>query len=387
MSKSLLLLILVSLTGLFTYADISPNPINVKGIVPARPVNIQMVSELVTVDLYKDSSFVECVFNMHNFDKSQNLEIGFPIMNFYLWSDNFSNPLEIASQKAKNQFEVFIRGSKVNKVNIFVPQNLISLLSGHDGLERYRLLQDYQNQNKPWYLWKVHFDQNESLKIMVRYRLPSGAVKSNHFFNYLLSTGAAWKGPIENAKVVVNLKNIPTDQLLSITPKKHIKTKGQQLIWSFKNLEPTIKDDIFIKYETVKGSYNAFMAKQPAWYLNGKKYAASNVPAIIPKDIASVEVTRKNPDDKNGAIIVYTKAYILKSFKKKIKAVDRSTWHVLRKETINSITDNYQFEINEQLISSSDIFKKMLNMDTSKITRIRIEPDLTNKKRLLLNVE
>ncbi|MVN20857.1 hypothetical protein [Mucilaginibacter arboris] len=385
MSKYLLLLILFNLIGLFTYADIIPNPINVKGIVPAQPVNIQMVSELVTVDLYKDSSFVECVFNMHNFDKAQDLEIGFPIMNFYLWSSNLSESL--TSQKTKNQFEVFVRENKINKVDIFVPQNLLSMLSGHDGQERYKLLQDYQNQNKPWYLWKVHFDQNESLKIIVKYRLPSGAVKSNRFFNYLLSTGAAWKGPIENAKVVVNLKNIPTDQLLSTTPKEHFKINGQQLIWNFKNLQPTIKDDIFIKYEAVKGQYKSFMDKLPVWYIDGKKYLSSNIPSIQPIDIASIEATRKNPADKNGAVIVYTKTYALENLKNKIKTIDRSTWNILRKETVNSIMDNYQFEINKQPVSRSDIFKKMLFVDTLKITRIRIERNLTNKKMLLLNVE
>jgi hypothetical protein len=82
-------------------ADISPNPIQIKGIIPSHPVNIQMVSEIVSIQLSMDSALVECTFNMHNLGKAQDLEIGFPMMNFYLFRDEYPD---------QDKFKVWTKG-------------------------------------------------------------------------------------------------------------------------------------------------------------------------------------------------------------------------------------------------------------------------------------
>jgi len=92
--------VLIVSTRLF--ADIIPEPVVVKGIVPSRPVDIQMVSEVVKVNLSMDSSFVECTFQMHNWGKETNLNVGFPIMNFYLWENDYLDPVN------KNRFDVIV---------------------------------------------------------------------------------------------------------------------------------------------------------------------------------------------------------------------------------------------------------------------------------------
>jgi hypothetical protein len=99
MYKTLLLASIICINFLNAFADIIPDPVKVKGIIPAQPVNVQMVSEQVTVDLYKDSSFVQCVFNMKNFGKAQVLEVGFPMMNFYTWNPNFENPVKAVTDE------------------------------------------------------------------------------------------------------------------------------------------------------------------------------------------------------------------------------------------------------------------------------------------------
>ncbi len=98
--KILLISLIMTISASVRYC---PRARVVKGIVPLHPVNIQMVSELVKVNLTLDSAFVECTFHMHNFGEQKTLEIGFPVMNFYLWENDYLSPL------SKNKFDVIVK--------------------------------------------------------------------------------------------------------------------------------------------------------------------------------------------------------------------------------------------------------------------------------------
>jgi len=374
-----ILTLLICFTGFAVKADITPNPVRVKGIVAAHAVNIQMESEVVTVDLYNDSSFVACVFNMRNLDKAQDIEIGFPLMNFYLWGEGteFTNP------KTKNSFEVMVKGQRINNVDIYIPQNLTTIISQSNSNQRYNLLRNYTNQNKPWYLWKVHFNKNEAVKIVVKYRLPCGSLKSNRFFNYLLSTGAAWAGPIKSASVIVNLKDIPADQVISVSPNKHLKRSGQKLSWTFTNLEPTTNEDIDIKYEVVKGSYQAFLNNQPDIYINNIKSSYSDQSNLSPESIADVYVNLPNTAHKNR-VLIYTKAYAFNRFKKKIKDINRLTWKAIAKEDASTITKNFQLETNGTIVADKDFFSEVVKTDTLIFKKAEIKSSENNKRKIAI---
>jgi len=377
--------LLICYTGFLVKADIIPNPIRVKGIVAAHAVNIQMESEVVTVDLYKDSSFVACVFNMRNLDKAQDVEIGFPLINFYLWGDD----TEFVNPKTKNSFEVMVKGNRINKVNIYIPQNLTSIISQSYSNQRYDLLRNYTNQNKPWYLWKVHFNKNEGLSIVVKYRLPCGSLKSNRFFNYLLSTGAAWAGPITNASVIVNLKDIPADQIIGVSPSKHLKRTRQKLIWNFTNLEPSLNEDIDIKYETVKSSYQAYLNKLPDIYVDDKKLLMSEPQNILSQKaadvVADINVLNKSAAHKNGAFIIYTKAYAFKRFKKKIKEINRSTWKAITKENVSTIMKNFQLDTNGIAVADDGFFRAITKTGALTFKKAEVKHSENNKKKITIS--
>jgi hypothetical protein len=384
-TQPIFLLFLFSLIPILTFADIIPNPIQVKGIIPSHSVNIQMVSERVNVQLSMDSASVECVFNMRNLGESEDLEIGFPIMSFYLFNNHLINgERDLLNDINMNSFEVMVNGIGIKKVNFYIPDYLKNILNSVNDEERYKLIGQYENQNKPWYLWKSHFNKDESQVIIVKYILPNGANHQNRFFNYLLSTGAGWAGKIERAEILINLTDLPSDQLVSITP-KHYKLKGKQLSWVFKNLKPNTADDILVKYEMAKGSYEAQKRKNDSvvFFVDGKKTKTS-LGKLNPNDIADIIVNRKPPYQKNGAIYVYTKAYPLENFKKKIKRLNRAAWKQISNESTKTIETNYQLIVNDKTFTGEEFFNKIKILDTIPILRVSIKQTDSHKKSIIL---
>jgi hypothetical protein len=376
MKATIVIFLIVCTFSISSYADVNPNPIQIKGIIPNQPVNIQMVSEIVTVDLFKDSSTVNCVFNMHNLGNSQNLEIGFPIMNFYLWTFQVDNYL--LDDANKNNFHVTVNGKKVETINMYVPANLKKILKSINSDGGYKLLDEYTNQNRPWYLWEAHFDKNESQQITVKYVLPNGANHLYSFFNYLLSTGAGWAGKIENARIIVNLKDIPVDQIIDVAPKNY-KQQSNIITWDFKNVKPTINDDILIKYERVKGSYAAEMEKlnKTQSYIDNKKVSYSQLNQLKATDIASVSVAG-NP----RAIIIYTKRYALENFKNKIKSINQTAWEQISNESVDTFANAYNLIVNSKAIQADRLFDNLIAIDTSKILSMHLTREKAGRETI-----
>jgi len=375
---TLLPLVLLFLLPVLTFADIIPSPIQVKGIIPSHPINIQMVSEKVNVQLSIDSAWVECTFNMHNLSEAQDLEIGFPMMNFYLFQDKYPD---------QDKFRVWVNGQEIKKINMHIPEELQTLFKSDVTFGHNRLIEDYGNQNKPWYLWQSHFNKNESQVIIVKYILPNGANHQNRFFNYLLSTGAGWAGKIEKAEVNINIGNIPADQLISITPKRY-NLKDKKISWLFKNLKPTTANDILVEYEMVKGSYAEEKKKADSimYFVDDKKIknAFGN---LKPNDIASIQVNRNHPYEKYGAIYIYTNGYVLKNFNKKIKLVDREVWQQISSESTTTFANKYQLIVNNKSFTGEKFFTEIKALDTIPITKVSIRKVDSLKSDLIITTK
>ena len=359
---------------LYASADITPTPVKVKGIVPRYPVNIQMVSEKVVVDLFKDSSIVTCTFNMKNFGNSKEIEIGFPMMSFYNWRDNTAD--------VKDKFDVWVNDKLINKVNIYIPEELKKDVN-EDITAINSRLSLAENENKPWYLWKTKFAKNESVQIIVKYSLPSGVTKLKNYFNYLLSTGAGWKGKIIQADVIVNLKDIPADQLIKISPAGYIKT-DKQISWTFKNLEPTTNDDILIDYELVKGSYQKRLAESianaPTYYVDD--LLVDSLSDLDPKTIANVLVLN-DVVSRKGIVQFFTKPFVHKKFLEKINALSPEIFSQLAKENEEDLKLNYVLIVNDEITAQSDFWRKISELNKSAILTLEIKM-IDNKKLIVV---
>lgn len=287
-------------------ADIAPNPITANGVYTVDSCNIQLVSELVSVDMFNDSSKVECTFVLKNFSDSITIEVGFPEMIFEYHGYSEYN------ENDKNKFQIQVDDKILTEEQIKVPAALDNLYkkymfvyhiereycrksdsidkefggytkveggytmyptdtlhkqaeAAHHSLFKWRRTQPYfgselsrplnelkEKGNYPWYVWQVFFGKEEKKIIKVKYDLPSGIGYNgghNRYFKYLLSTGAGWKGVIENAKIIVRFRNININYIEQVVPNNYlIDSNNLTINWNFTNLEPTKENDVYIRY-------------------------------------------------------------------------------------------------------------------------------------------
>jgi len=259
------------------------------------------------------------------------------------------------------------------------------MLGGVDLGNRYDALRAYGNLNKPWYLWRMHFEKNEDLIIVVRYRLPNGATKISHFFNYLLSTGAGWKGNIRDAKVIVSLNEVAEVQMIDIKPKLFYKREGNEITWHFKNLKPSLKNDIYLDFETSKGVYKAHEALTdsltPA-YVDGKKIKHS---AIDFDKVGSYHVII-NSSDQNYKLVILTKAYILKKFKRGVKRSDPAFWHYISRLSVKTF-ENSKIRINGERTVGRSLYEKLNRIDSTNIVTGKTKKLASGKMTIIITTE
>lgn len=288
----------------FTNIDISPNPIEAKGIYPAKLCKIRMESEIVKAELHTDYATIDCTFEMMNYGEEISLEVGFPVMDFHYWQ------ISGYRESDKSNFKIIVDNKVLTEQEIKVPMEMDSIykeymkvyavekelvrksdsvytsynvIQRENGTLKFpkgcnstevsnKILSLYDWRSKqptmsgdlmsvfdkkiregkyPWYVWNVRFKENEHKTIKVSYRLPSGmSYAANYrYFKYLLNTGAGWYKDIGKAEIILKLNNIDLNKVEKIAPPNYtIDKKNKTIKWNFINLEPTKNDDIYLQY-------------------------------------------------------------------------------------------------------------------------------------------
>lgn len=296
MKKQLILSIFI-FKVISIYADIAPNPIDLKSIMPNKDCMVQMVSESVNALIYKDSSIVECTFNMKNWGNTSNIEVGFPVMTFYHWSTKDTYGDDISPF-----FDVYVGSNKIDKKSLYIPQGAkelqervnqgkdyrqktfkayrdsLSLIYPKNSLDfrsaLNRLVDNFNNtdntyrdvepasmnfllnkKNIPFYVWNVNFIASETITIKVTYKVPCGMKykDSARYFYYILSTGAGWYKSIEKAIIHVRIMDFDINTIVKSTPTNfQIDLSTNEYMWEFENIEPTKKDNVYLEYVVKK---------------------------------------------------------------------------------------------------------------------------------------
>ncbi len=97
-----------------------------------------------------------------------------------------------------------------------------------------------------WYLKRVRFGAGQTRVIRNVYRAPLGAISTGHdFFDYILTTGASWKGKIGRSDIIVELSGLDHVVDLEIRPEGYRRV-GNRIVWRLENYEP--KENIFITF-------------------------------------------------------------------------------------------------------------------------------------------
>jgi len=348
------------------FADVKPVLIQAKTIYPGNKTSVRMESERVIIDLYNDSSVVKCTFHMKNLGEQQKLQIGFPEMNFYHYR-------LISESETLNRFKVKENGKAIE---FYLSDSLKNNAELRRKIDSYQIIQD-------WYLWDGEFQKGESKTIEVQYSLPFGMLYSTNerFFTYLLSTGANWNGTIGKAEIIVNLKDIELDSLISQQPNKCL-INNDQLKWTFTDFEPTTNDDIKVYYNSSKILYKGKMHIPPVFIVDEKLDKEFDLKLIEPNDIASIEViknpeeTKKYTNQNNGVVKIYTKDFVLKELKKLIKAKSKEK---IVLTDYDQLKEDYRLFINKDEVDLA----KIIDIKTNSVAKLEII-DLKNEHNKIM---
>lgn len=359
------------------FADIAPNPIAGKGIITNQQTTVRMVSERVVVDLYKDSSVVECHFFMKNEGKKQQINIGFPEMNFH----HFESP----SNTDWSSFFVQENGKEIKSIERYTPDSILQ-----KEMKRFAGKVKPYYEKQPWYLWNSEFTEGETKIIDVRYSLPSGVIKNgSKYFTYLLNTGSGWKGSIDTAEVIVNLKDFSKELILKTMPENY-KIADNQISWKFTNLEPTTNDDIKIYYEPFKG-YSEKIKKErpsPTVVLNGE--IVPNLGAIDVNEILTMKVikdlkeTQKYTSGKEGVILIYTKDYAIDKLKRLIASKHKIKYSLVY-DSSSDFIEKYELVIDQTPCKDKEFLLKILELKEDEIKDIKITAGPAGKTYIQIN--
>ncbi|HTO15804.1 MAG TPA: hypothetical protein VLZ83_08535, partial [Edaphocola sp.] len=247
-------------------------------------------------------------------------------------------------------------------------------------------VESYQIKEE-WYLWESEFQQGESKTIEVQYSLPFGMLyKTNErFFTYLLSTGANWKGTIGKAEIIVNLKDIEMDSIVSKKPNNCV-ISNDQLRWTFSDFEPTTNDDIKINYNSSKILYTGKKPIPPVFIVDENLDIEFDSKSIEPNDIARIEVikdsevTQKYTNQNNGVVKIYTKDFVLSELKKFIK--EKSKEKIVLPE-YDQLKEDYCLFINGDKVD----FTKIINIKTESVVKLEIIDSKDEKIKIMIELK
>jgi len=208
---------------------------------------------------------------------------------------------------------------------------------------------------------------------------------NERFFTYLLSSGANWKGTIGKGEIIVNLKDIEMDSIISQKPNNCV-IRNDQLIWTFSDFEPTTKDDIKINYNSSKILYTGKKPIPPVFILDENLDKEFDPKSIEPNDIASIEVimnpeeTKKYTNQNNGVVKIYTKDFVLTELKRLIKAKSKEK---IVLPDYDQLKADYRLFINEEEVD----FAKIIGINTKSVAKLEIIDIKDEQNKIMIELK
>ncbi len=221
-------------------ADIAPPQIpGGSSITPGEDTGtqVEMAAEQVTItvgdvvdfsvdemDLTGVEAQVEAVFQMQNTgSEDEEMQVRFPLVNPYGVGDGFFHVPTLTD------FTVSVDGEPVSWIDVETTNPTVP-----------------DDPPVQWAAFDVAFPAGEPVEIAVTYNTHSTGYLPEAGFNYILETGAGWKGPIGAGNIVLRLPYVASpDNFLSATfpPDPQPQMEENEIRWHFENLEPKRQDN------------------------------------------------------------------------------------------------------------------------------------------------
>ncbi|MBK6647627.1 MAG: hypothetical protein IPG44_18115 [Anaerolineales bacterium] len=212
-------------------------------LLPGESVTeVRMVSETVILTISADPADkdgaiakTDASFTMRNLGaETETMAVRFPLSFFNGNSDGYGGFPEIASINVK------VDGKSVSARREVQPFTA----SEYSYPERDEI---------PWAVFDVTFLPNQDVTLEVSYTVDGYGYYPYEAFKYILETGAGWNGTIGSAEIIVRLPYEVSEQNLDLTGQSGYGEStsggvrsGNEIRWTFTDLEPTYQDNIQI---------------------------------------------------------------------------------------------------------------------------------------------
>jgi hypothetical protein len=209
------------------FSTLRPDDAAIQGVGGAverlgKESNVRMLSETVLMKL--PSCVVEANFTFQNEGDTATVLMGFP-------EDGYNVAPTRKRPTFFRSFKSFVDGAEVRT-------GVLPRKSNDEG-EAYR----------QWWVKSVPFEKGQIHKVRNVYQSYAGASASDAVFaNYIMDTGATWKGKIGYAKIVVDISALKKGTGFTAYP-KGFKRQGNTLVWVWKDLEPTVDHNISVWWD------------------------------------------------------------------------------------------------------------------------------------------
>lgn len=209
---------------------------------------IQMQKEQVTIQLYNNYAVVKGEYWLYNTTQQAiTLKVGYPINTIY--------KREVSRNRTDIKFD------SLYQISVFTDETT----QNYNNKELHIQKQLLKSEN--WYSWNMDIAPKDTALVMVYFivRTDNTIVSEGYSrdypngFMYLLETGAIWKQPILNGKIIIELKDdISIQSIIGVYPDSIFKIDKENkiLLYHFCNLYPTDVNNIIVTYKKSKQKFD-----------------------------------------------------------------------------------------------------------------------------------
>jgi hypothetical protein len=210
-----------------------------------KSTNVMIADEKLTIDLHQEFAGVEVRYQMKNTGIRVDQDFFFPVER---WAESDGEDGGSALLDLEG-YAITADGTELKSQNV-------DAKGEKPKAEKDSRWGDFKPGTRLWKKSSIPFEAGQTREIVVRYRSPYAAVQSSvsddgHsddlYLRYSLSPAATWKGPIGTGKITVNYLHPRPEEISIVKPKDRFKkVSDTEYAWEFKNLKPTLADDIKI---------------------------------------------------------------------------------------------------------------------------------------------
>jgi hypothetical protein len=207
---------------------------------------IQMQRELVLVDLYRNFAVVKGTYWFFNHGASTHrIHVGYPING------------KVAAVGREHVTFKDLYHLRVRVAESLVPVHRLSRhpdsVLARPGVDNVDAIRDEDD----WYVWTMEFPAGKPVQVEVYFIVHTPASLTEGYgrreanaFEYILHTGSAWKDSIMSGQLVVTLKDgLGIEDIRGVYPIKKTLHGGNQILYTFTSLRPSVEDDLVVWYE------------------------------------------------------------------------------------------------------------------------------------------